>query len=127
MSTASRTFNRKQALEKEIKDVYAKMTVGTPTAPTLSLATTSAIVLTKSTLGTSANSGTVTLQVLPAAANPTNKVLVSLTGTAAAIVITVTPNDGTNNTATPVDLTSAELKTLLDTGSQAKVTLTDTG
>lgn len=32
---ANRTFNRRQALEKEIKDIYAKVTVGSSGAPTL--------------------------------------------------------------------------------------------
>jgi hypothetical protein len=32
---ANRNFNRKQALEKEIKDIYAKVTVGATGAPTL--------------------------------------------------------------------------------------------
>lgn len=32
---ASRNFNRKQALEKEIKDLYAKVTIGASGAPTL--------------------------------------------------------------------------------------------
>lgn len=32
---ANRNFNRKQALEKEIKELYAKVTVGSSGAPTL--------------------------------------------------------------------------------------------
>lgn len=32
---ASRSFNRKQALEKEIKEIYAKITFGATGAPTL--------------------------------------------------------------------------------------------
>ena len=35
MSTAARTFNRRQALEKEVKDLYAKVTIGASGAPTL--------------------------------------------------------------------------------------------
>ncbi len=125
MGIAARIFNKKQSLEREVKDVYAKFTIGTHTAPTITLDTTEPIVLTKSTIGAFGNSGTVTLQVLAAAANPTNKILVGVTGTAAAITITVTPNDGTNNAATPVDLTTEELVELLDVGSLAKVNLTD--
>lgn len=32
---ASRNFNRKQALEKEVKEIYAKITIGASGAPTL--------------------------------------------------------------------------------------------
>lgn len=60
-----------------------------------------------------------------AAANPTNTVLVAFTGTNAAIVCTVTPNDGTNNTGTAVNLTTAHLVTLINNGSYSGVTLTD--
>lgn len=127
MSLASRVFNKKQSLEQEVKEIFAKITHGALTAPTATFATTTPIVMTKLSVGTSANTGTVTLQVLAPAANPTNKVLVAVTGTAAAMIITVTPNDGTNNTATPVDLTTAHLVTLLDTGSYTSVTLTDAG
>lgn len=35
MGLASRVFNRKQALEKEVKDVYAEIAIGTSGAPTL--------------------------------------------------------------------------------------------
>lgn len=129
MGLASRVFNRKQALEKEVKDVYAKILIGDPTAPTLTLDTTTPIVLTKSSVGTVANTGTVEIQVSAPAANPTDTVLANVTGTAAAIVITIVPNDGTNNTATPVPLTTEELAELLDTGSVVgkTVTVTDAG
>lgn len=88
---------------------------------------TSDIVLTSVATGAARNTTTLTTQVLVAAANPTNTVLVSFTGTAAAIVCTVTPNDGTNNTATPVDLTTAELVELINTGAVVGkvITLTD--
>ena len=35
MSTAPRNFNRRQALEKEVKDLYAKITIGASGACTL--------------------------------------------------------------------------------------------
>lgn len=35
---ASRNFNRKQALEKEVKEIYAKVAIGASGAPTLSAA-----------------------------------------------------------------------------------------
>lgn len=35
---ASRNFNRKQALEKEVKEIYAKITIGALGAPTLVVA-----------------------------------------------------------------------------------------
>lgn len=113
---AARIFNRKQALEKEIKELYVKCTFGVGVAATASIATTTPIVLTSAALGAARNTQTVTLQVLAAAANPGATVLVAFTGTAAAITITVTPNDGTNNTATPVTVTTANLVELINTG-----------
>jgi hypothetical protein len=43
------------------------------------------------------NDATFTLQVLAAAANPTNTVLATFSGTSAATVLTITPNNGLNN------------------------------
>jgi uncharacterized spore protein YtfJ len=88
---------------------------------------TADITLTKAAVGSANNTRTFTLQVLAAAANPTDTVLVAFTGTAAAIVCTVTPNDGTNNAATPVALTTAELRELISTGAVVgkTITLTD--
>lgn len=92
-------------------------------------ATSAAITLTSVATGSARNGDTVTLEVEAAAANPTDTVLADVTGTADAIVITITPNDGTNNGATPVDLTTAELVELINTGAVAgkNVTLTDAG
>jgi hypothetical protein len=129
MGMASRVFNKKMSLEKEIKDVYAKFSLGEPTEPTATWQTTTPIVLQKANTGTIENTGTVTLQVAAAAANPTNTILINVTGTAAAIVITVTPNNGTNNTATPVPLTTAQLVEFISTGAVTgkTVTVTDSG
>jgi len=125
---ANRNFNRKQALEKEIKDIYVEGTYTAAVQATGTLTLTSDIVLTKVIGGDSNNGSTLTTEVEAAAANPTDTILVDVTGTADAIVITVTPNDGTNNGATPVDLTTAELVELINTGSVSgkTVTLTDT-
>ncbi len=95
-------------------------------AATASLTTTAPITLTSVATGTARNTQTFTTQVLAAAANPTDTILVSFTGTAAAIVCTVTPNDGTNNSATPVDLTTAQLRELITTGAVAGKTVTIT-
>ncbi len=83
--------------------------------------------MTKAAVGSAQNTKTFTIQVLAAAANPTNTVLVSFTGTDAAIVCTVTPNNGTNNSATPVNLTTAQLRELITTGAVVgkTITLTD--
>jgi hypothetical protein len=97
MAFASRNFNAKQALEREIKDLYAKIGVGAPAYPTAEFATTEPVVLTHATLDDAPNGGTVTLQVAAAAANPTDTVLAAVTGTAGAMVITITPNSGANN------------------------------
>ena len=111
---ANRQFHFAQALEREIKKLYLKMAY-TPTAATATLATTAPITLTKAALNSLQNGHTTTLQVVAAAANPTNTVLAVWSGSAAATVITVTPNSGANNpttqafgslaTATPIVLT----------------------
>lgn len=75
------------------------------------------------------------LFVEPAAANPTDTILVDFPifptspfGFADEITVVITPNDGTNNGATPVDLTTAEFVELTNTGAVAgkTITLTDT-
>jgi hypothetical protein len=88
---------------------------------------TADITIQSATNGVGRNGDTITLQVLAAAANPTNTVLVAVTGTIDAVTITVTPNDGTNNSATPVNLTTAELVQGLNTGTVTgkTITLTD--
>ncbi len=96
------------------------------TAATATLATTASITLTKATTSLTHNTNTYTIQVLAAAANPTNTILAAWTGTAAATTVTVTPNDGTNNAATPVNLTTAELVQLINTGSVTGKTVTKT-
>jgi hypothetical protein len=98
-----------------------------PLSATGVLNLTADITLTSVAVGAARNTTTFTIQVLAAAANPTDTVLVAFTGTAAAIVCTVTPNDGTNNAATPVDLTTAELRELITTGAVVgkTITLTD--
>ena len=93
---------------------------------------TADITLTKATASTTHNGHIVTTQVVAAAPNPAATVLMVVTGTANATIITVTPNDGTNNTATPVNLTTAQLvlaiqgKTSATFGGVA-VTITDVG
>lgn len=85
-------------------------------AATASLNLTTDIALTSVLKGANRNTKTFTLQVLPAAANPTNTILFAFTGTANAIVCTVTPNNGTNNGATPVTVTTANLVQLINSG-----------
>jgi len=71
---------------------------------------------------------TITLDIAPTAANPTDTILADFGGTVDDITITLTPNDGTNNGATPVDFTISDLDELVNTGAIAgkTVTLTDT-
>lgn len=97
-----------------------------PTAATASWTTTAAITLTDREKGTARNTNTVTLQVAAAAANPTNTILAMWSGTSAAMVLTITPNDGTNNGGTPVNLTTAELVQLFNEGSVTGKTVTVT-
>lgn len=127
MSTAARNFNRKQALEKEVKELYIKGTFGPYTAATATAVLTANIVYTKVATGPAKNGNTVTIQVVPAAANPGATILAVWTGTAAATTITITPNDGTNNGAVAVNLTTANLVQLINTGAVTakSVTITD--
>lgn len=126
---ANRTFNDMQALERQVKKLNFEAAYIATVAAFGSLATTTPIVVTAATSGIAANGATITIAVNAAAANPTDTVLAVVTGTSAAILITITPNDGTNNGATPVPLTTAELRELIATGTVGAktVTLTDAG
>lgn len=96
-------------------------------AATATLNLNTDVVLTSVATGPSRNNTTFDLIVDAAAANPTNTVLATLTGNANAIICTITPNDGTNNGAVPVDMTTAELVELINTNavSGKVVTVTD--
>lgn len=85
------------------------------------------ITLTSVQKGSTRNGDDFTIQVLAAAANPAATILVAFTGSSSDITVTVTPNDGTNNAATPVDLTTANLVELINTGlvTGKTITLTD--
>lgn len=113
-------------MERAVRQLILKSTF----SPTLVTAATATADLTTDIVYTSVggkrNGNTITIQVLAAAANPTDTVLASFTGSSAAIVITITPNDGTNNGATPVNLTTAELVELINNGTVAGKTVTVT-
>lgn len=122
---AERIFNLKQSAEREIKELYCDGVMAR-TAASATLDLTNDIVLTSVAKGPARNTTTFTVQVAAAAANPTNTVLAVFTGTASAIVCTITPNNGTNNSATPVNLTTANLVELINTGSVTGKTVTVT-
>lgn len=90
---------------------------------------TADITIDSATEGVARNGDTITLQVVAPAANPADTVLVAVTGTIDAVTVTVTPNDGTNNGAVGVDLTTEELVEALETGAVVgkNITLTDAG
>jgi len=96
---ANRNFDFRQSLERQIKSIFLKATYA-PTAATVTLPTTTPIVLTKAAANSLYNGHTYQLAIAAAAANPTDTVLAVWTGTAAAAVLTITPNDGTNNPTT---------------------------
>lgn len=83
---------------------------------------TTDIILTSVATGVARNTETITLQVIAPAANPTDTLLAAWSGTTAAMVLTITPNDGTNNGATPVTFTTAELVEYINTGDIAAKT-----
>ena len=95
-------------------------------AATATLNLNADIILTSVAAGAARNTNTLTLEVAAAAANPTDTVLAEFTGSAAAITLTITPNDGTNNGAVAVDLTTAEIVELINTGSVTGKTVTVT-
>lgn len=120
-------FNSKQALEREVKDLYVKMTIGNQIAATATLDLTNDIVLSSVATGAARNTNTVTVQVAAAAANPTSTILAVFTGTSAAITVTITPNNGTNNGSVAVNMTTAQLAELINNGTVTgkSVTVTD--
>lgn len=125
---ANRTFNDVQALEKMMKFLFFLIAYIAEVVASGALDLTTDITVSGvAGTGTSLNGTTVTIVVEDAAANPTDTVLAVVTGTIAAITITITPNDGTNNSATPVPVTTAQLRELIATGDIAalSVTLTD--
>lgn len=93
------------------------------------LSLTADITLTSTAAGADRNTETFETVVNAAADNDDDEILVVFTGTAAAIVCTTTPNDGTNNSATPVNLSTAELVQLINTGAVTgkNVVVTDVG
>jgi len=125
---ANRTFNDMQALERQLKKLNFETAYVAAATASGTLDLTSDITITSTTtLSAVPNGTTITIAVAAAAANPTDTILAVVTGTATAIVITITPNDGTNNGATPVALTTAELRELIATGDVVakSITLTD--
>ena len=99
------------------------MSQGNPVAAAATLDTTNNIILTSVAKGRARNTNTFKTVVNAPAANAGNAILVDFTGTAAAIVCTITP-DATG----PVTLTTAELVELINTGAVVgkTVTITDT-
>ncbi len=124
---AERNFNAKQALESEIKDLYAKFESAAPVAASVVLIF--AYTITATDVGAERNGDTFELVVNAPAANPADTVLLTLTGTEDAVVATVTPNDGTNNGAVAVAVTGLEFVEAMNTGaiSGKNLTLLDTG
>jgi len=99
---------------------------GDDVAAVATLDITNDITLTSVATGEGRNSNTFTIQVVAPAANPLATVLAVFTGTAAAIVCTITPNNGDNNGDTAVNLTTAELRELITSGAVAGKTVTVT-
>ena len=114
-------------------DDYSDLTYGTgsswvssngnPVSATATLDITNNIILTSVAKGRARNTNTFKTLVNSPAANAGNAILVGFTGTSAAVVCTVTPDD-----TGPVTLTTAELVELINTGAVVgkTVTITDT-
>lgn len=85
------------------------------------------IILTSVAAGQARNNTTFQLVVNAAAPNTLDEVLVTFSGTASAIICTITPNDGTNNSGQTVFVQEDELAELINTGAIAgkTVVLTD--
>ncbi len=97
----------------------------TDVAATAVLDVTSDITFTSVAEGSDRNTNTIHVVVNAAAALDADEVHVKIRAASgndpAALVITVTPNDGTNNDATPVDLTTAELVAAINDGEVAEM------
>jgi hypothetical protein len=85
------------------------------------------VVFVKIATGAGPNGETYRVVYNAAVANPTNTILADWTGSTSAAVLTITPNNGTNNGAVPVGLTSAELVELQNTGAVVGKSVTVTG
>lgn len=70
---------------------------------------TSSIFVTGVAYSSRLNGTTLKLEIQAAAANPTDTVLITLSQSGSTVSIIITPNDGTNNGSTSVNLTSAQL------------------
>lgn len=103
--------------------------------PTGILDMTTDVTLTGDDYDSFLNGITYQTEVLAAAANPTDTVLIAVTkadvgATSAKVTITITPNDGTNNGATPVGLTTAQLVLAINgavTGAYGGINVTFSG
>lgn len=89
------------------------------------------IVITSDTVGIIRNNDTVQIVINAPAANPTDTILLDVTGDIDGVIITITPNDGTNNGATAVDITSLALVEAITAGvtgtyDSINVVITDT-
>lgn len=89
---------------------------------------TADVTLTSVEKGAKRNTKTFTVNVGAAGSNPGATILASFTGTKDAVVCNITPNNGANNTGTPVNMTTAQLAELINTGAVVgkTVTVTDT-
>ncbi len=107
-----------EALDIVVTDEAISVSLATSAgvAATSSLATTAPITLTSVATGSARNTTTFHTVVNAPAGNPGATILFDFTGTAAAIICTITPNDGTFNALTPVTVTSANLRELITTG-----------
>lgn len=116
------------ALVSTLVDISAESTGDAiPADATMAMAVN--VYLEKVAAGSTHNGDTFTLQIAAAAANPTNTILAVYTGTSNNTVLTITPNDGTNNGATPVNMTISELVEFINTGAVVgkTITITDVG
>lgn len=80
-------------------------------------ATSVPITVTTVSTGSGRNGNTVTLTVASPAPNPPGKILINVTGSAAAVNVQVVPATGANNGGTFLNLTTAQLANFLQTGS----------
>ena len=96
------------------------------TAASASLDLNADITLTSAAKGRTRNANTFKTIVNAGGANPTDTILASFAGTTTAITASITPNNGTNNSNTPVNLTTVQLVELINNGSVAGKTVTVT-
>jgi hypothetical protein len=119
-------------MDELITGYFPRMNYTDKPGSSLTLDLTTGIIITGNIATGELNGVDLELEIAAAAANPTDTVLIGVVRVSDTITITITPNDGTNNSATPVNLTTAQLVLAINGNTSStydgiNCTITDTG